>query len=812
MQTLTVKLQLNGLAQVQAGLVSIRNAVSGLVAPIAAVAGFAGLAAGMAKVVRMGVGFNSTLETSRLAIAALVKQAAPAAFKDFNAALQASDAVIQQLKETAKTTPAEFEELLGAFQAITGMATQAGVPLAKQVELMAMMAQATAAFRLQAGQLQQESRDLFSGNISRDSTIARALRITPDDIERAKEAGQLFEFLKGKFAAFDEAAKRGNQTMPVLVSNLRDFITQSSAVATLPIFERIKAVLVDLTAFDFEGLGKRVNAGLTLLFASFKDGTFSELLGLSVQAGFELGFAAVRKSLAALFEVGGSGGFWTGLLNLLATLGTELLKALTTPLELGLAMATMMVDTLRFGFQYVGEVFWQSFKAGANKVAEWMEWAAGKLGIEMNLGREPVSNPAQAVRPVMPFGEALSQSRVLGDTARGFFAANLATSRDLLGIGGGSPASALDELRGRIDAIVAAKDAEAKATAGVVDLGVLDVATKQKLVPLLDIERGLRATLRDLSLERARVEGDFTLLETERYAERVRLLDRESAALREIVDLLQRRADLATDEREREQILSRLDTYQNQLAGTEERRFGMGPDPASWGDQWKAVFRDLREMATITAKDVADSFRNVIGSAVRGVSDSIKGLLRGTMDWASALRNIGESIVDGIIDAFADMFAEWIVGRLAVKATEVSSSTAEAAAKAPGAMLTSISSWGIAAAVGGAAFLAAMALAGGFERGGYTGNGGTREPAGVVHGREFVFDAPSTARWTPELLGAMQRGQVTPESMSGGGGPVAVAVLDNRAAAREFMESHEGRAVLLDIQRRQRHFTRGRSA
>jgi hypothetical protein len=34
----------------------------------------------------------------------------------------------------------------------------------------------------------------------------------------------------------------------------------------------------------------------------------------------------------------------------------------------------------------------------------------------------------------------------------------------------------------------------------------------------------------------------------------------------------------------------------------------------------------------------------------------------------------------------------------------------------------------------------------GFEEGGYTGNGGTSEVAGVVHGREFVLNAQATRR------------------------------------------------------------------
>lgn len=51
------------------------------------------------------------------------------------------------------------------------------------------------------------------------------------------------------------------------------------------------------------------------------------------------------------------------------------------------------------------------------------------------------------------------------------------------------------------------------------------------------------------------------------------------------------------------------------------------------------------------------------------------------------------------------------------------------------------------------------AIAGvGFERGGYTGNIGTKDVAGVVHGQEYVFDAAATRRIGVSNLEAMRRG------------------------------------------------------
>lgn len=65
------------------------------------------------------------------------------------------------------------------------------------------------------------------------------------------------------------------------------------------------------------------------------------------------------------------------------------------------------------------------------------------------------------------------------------------------------------------------------------------------------------------------------------------------------------------------------------------------------------------------------------------------------------------------------------------------------------------------AAVVGAATAANIAsiAGGGFSDGGYTGNMGVGDVAGVVHGQEFVINAEATRRWFP-LLDAINSGRM----------------------------------------------------
>ena len=95
----------------------------------------------------------------------------------------------------------------------------------------------------------------------------------------------------------------------------------------------------------------------------------------------------------------------------------------------------------------------------------------------------------------------------------------------------------------------------------------------------------------------------------------------------------------------------------------------------------------------------------------------------------------------------------------------------------------------------------------GFETGGFTGNGGASEPAGVVHGKEFVVNAEATAK-NRSLLEAINRGVpgfknggyvgsfVTPASAAsanGGGGKSTIVFNDNAGVKVQTQEVIDGR-------------------
>lgn len=94
-----------------------------------------------------------------------------------------------------------------------------------------------------------------------------------------------------------------------------------------------------------------------------------------------------------------------------------------------------------------------------------------------------------------------------------------------------------------------------------------------------------------------------------------------------------------------------------------------------------------------------------------------------------------------------------------------------------------------AAVVAGLANVAAITSAKGYRNGGYTGDLATDSVAGVVHGREYVFDAPATARIGVKTLDALRAGRAPPapsaRPANDGGGRYAISI-----APSKYFDAH----------------------
>jgi hypothetical protein len=229
------------------------------------------------------------------------------------------------------------------------------------------------------------------------------------------------------------------------------------------------------------------------------------------------------------------------------------------------------------------------------------------------------------------------------------------------------------------------------------------------------------------------------------------------------------------------------------------------------------------------AQNLAGQTYDIIGGTMealtRGIADSLAQSIVLGDDLGESMRKLGQTVLTEVLSSLTQVGIRYginsaleIAGITAVTGTKVAAegvkttaelgrigavttaslasttatTTAQVAAAGttlsawlPAALVASVGSFGAAAIVGGTALLAAFALTKGFKTGGYTGDVGTNDVAGVVHGKEYVFDAASTARIGKSNLDAIRAGKMEAPSPAGiytGSGPGAAAN-DSKAAA-----------------------------
>jgi hypothetical protein len=98
-----------------------------------------------------------------------------------------------------------------------------------------------------------------------------------------------------------------------------------------------------------------------------------------------------------------------------------------------------------------------------------------------------------------------------------------------------------------------------------------------------------------------------------------------------------------------------------------------------------------------------------------------------------------------------------------------------------------------------------------FSGGGYTGDGGRTEPAGIVHKGEYVFSAPAVQRIGLSKLSGLHEGNLAlaPGAGKTGGGKaqtnISLAVMHNESEVPNWARSQQGETHIVDIVKRNWH-------
>ena len=247
-----------------------------------------------------------------------------------------------------------------------------------------------------------------------------------------------------------------------------------------------------------------------------------------------------------------------------------------------------------------------------------------------------------------------------------------------------------------------------------------------------------------------------------------------------------------------------------QLKGLGETN--LGPDPNSFGQQLGANATGMLNQIGTVAQNAAGIVTNTLGAAFDGISQSISGLILGTVTWGQALLNIGRTIVTTLINSFVQFFvnilARAVLNALVGTAIQSAAAASAAAIWAGPAILASIATSGaaaaqapisVAAALATAPSLGALGAVAGFAEGGFTGPGGRYEPAGIVHRGEFVMNASTVSRYGVPALESLQRGNGSATGNPGAGAAnvKVIMVADLRQAALEAMKSDKGQEIVV---------------
>lgn len=236
---------------------------------------------------------------------------------------------------------------------------------------------------------------------------------------------------------------------------------------------------------------------------------------------------------------------------------------------------------------------------------------------------------------------------------------------------------------------------------------------------------------------------------------------------------------------------------------------------------WLQAFEQIMQGFVNLAYNTSELLGNTMNTFADGLANSIGRAIVYGENLGDALRNVARSAISELISGLVKLGIQYLINQ-AISSSSLAASTAASAAAAaataaawsPAAAMASLASFGSNAAPAQAAVAGTVALTksmsiGGFRDGGYTGNMGVNEVAGLVHGREFVMDAETTQRIGVADLQALQRGaaSVQTASHSGGGSSGSgsqdtnvriVNVIDPDMVA-EYLGSDDGETKVLNI-------------
>jgi|GEM_PF-6022961 len=190
--------------------------------------------------VKRGFDFNSVMAQSEGGIANVLGKFMQL---DAQASKREASKAIASIMEWEPKAAGSLQDLMGGFMSTVGAGQAAGITVAQNVELVGKFANALAALGLDASQLTQELRAIFTGNITPDAMMAKTLEITPEAVRSAKEAGTFYTYLIDKIGTLGNTAAGP----AVVMSSLSSAIDKAAGAMSKGLFEELIGGAEELT-------------------------------------------------------------------------------------------------------------------------------------------------------------------------------------------------------------------------------------------------------------------------------------------------------------------------------------------------------------------------------------------------------------------------------------------------------------------------------------------------------------------------------------------------------------------------------------
>src|SRR5574337_1160432 len=179
-----------------------------------------------------GVGFESTIESAKLGIAAVVPALgtitdAQGRVLDqthaWAAASQIADDQIQKLYADAAHTSSTVQQLVTTFQGVIGAGLSAGATIDQIRRLTVDATLAAGALGVPYSQLQVPLVELLNGHAQIRNRLTADLGLTAQQVTQWRESGHLVDNLLARFAEFEPLSIRVQSTWRGIMSNVKEF-------------------------------------------------------------------------------------------------------------------------------------------------------------------------------------------------------------------------------------------------------------------------------------------------------------------------------------------------------------------------------------------------------------------------------------------------------------------------------------------------------------------------------------------------------------------------------------------------------------